>query len=325
LILNWKSNAPKFEVFMEDTLAKKWIFLQSIFAILIVASCAKQQGDFLHFANLPSKVLVISAQNANHAVVVYYDLDGEFLGYMTDLRGEGSVPRGLAPFPGNRVVISAETVDAIHLATLAGKRSLFYGSALFTGNIFDIEYGGNDHIYAIETNNIEVFDKEGVRVASKVIPATVGGCTLSTPRNMAIDSNGYLVVSNQGGVDAILRYDISGLTATCVSSVAFGNNPAGVLPHSDGNLYVATQGNDQIYQTDPDGANPVAIFTTDLTLISDPNAMVELPGGDILVASSLTNTIERIDTNGDRVGSVPFIRDAFSLNVFDMIILETEE
>ncbi|MCB0394371.1 MAG: hypothetical protein KDD25_07415, partial [Bdellovibrionales bacterium] len=311
----------------ERTSMTRWILRQISFVYLLlsITSCTEKQGEFLKFSVLPRYVIVIVSQDANHAGIAYYNLDGDFLGYVTDFKDIGGTPRGLASVGRNKIVTSVDVADGLYEVDLTGDRSLFYGSALFNGNIYDVE-ANEDRLYAIETNGIEVFTFDGTRQASSYIATTVGGCTMNTPRGLGFQlDTGYLMVTNQGGTDNILRYNVSGNTATCVSSVAFGNNPWGVVSHPNGYIYVGTQGDDQIYRADPDGSNPTVVFATDTTIINDPTALAVMPNGDILVASSTLDTIERLKPNGTRVGSKPFIQDSFSLNVSDILILETSE
>lgn len=280
--------------------------------------CGSEKGAFF---TLGRPLLLIAGQDTNHRGVSAYTLEGIPVGSIANFRVEASSPRGLAYFDDDTVLVAVDGSDGVSKLNLDGTKEIFHGSSNLNGNIYDMELGPDGYYYVIESNRIEVFNDLGERQASKLINTTTGSCTLSNPRSMTIDFNGYLVVTNQGGAGNILRYDISGDTATCVSSVAFGNSPYGVLAHSNGYLYITTQGDDTIYRADPDGSNAVEIWTVDLTILRDPTQILELPNGDLLVASSFTDTVERIQTDGTRVGSDPFIQDVYSLNVSDMIII----
>jgi hypothetical protein len=137
-------------------------------------------------------------------------------------------------------------------------------------------------------------------------------------------SDDKLIIANINGTDQIVTLDVSDNQVSCLSSVNFGNNPYDVVLHSDSHLYVVTQNDDRVYQADSDGSNATVIWDTDLTIIRDPTAIVELPNGNLLVASSFTDSIEQIQTDGTRVGTSPFIMDSFSVNVQDMIIVYGE-
>jgi hypothetical protein len=176
--------------------------------------------------------------------------------------------------------------------------------------------------YAIETNTIEAFDSpSGDRVGNPFISASTGSCVLSTPKGVAYGTGGRLFVVGTGNDDLDV-YDVSGMTPSCVTAnTSFGNlDPVAVLLHSDGKLYVATQGDDRIYSFNGDGTGaPVQFWTTNLALVSNPTALLEMPDGSLLVASDLTNSIVRVATDGSYSGT--FIKDAFSGAVSQMVYL----
>ncbi|MCB0377112.1 MAG: hypothetical protein KDD33_01340 [Bdellovibrionales bacterium] len=290
---------------------------------LLFISCGKEQGDVLSLASETSTsipYLVIAGSDGNHRGFAFYTTDGEFI-RGGNFRAETATPRGLVALDSENVYMSLDTTDSIYQINLDGSKTLFHGSAQFSGTIYDLAIGTNGNVYATENNRIEVFDASGIRLGSDLIDTNTGACTLNSPRGMLVNASGQLVVANAGGADEILTYDISTSTATCVSHVSFGNNPYGILLHSDGYLYVTTQGDDRVYRADPDGSNPVIVWDTDTSIINDPTGIVELPNGDLLVASSATDSIERITTTGERVGTEPFIRDVYSLNIADMVII----
>jgi len=290
---------------------------------MLFLSCGKEQGDILSVSTLPSvsaQYIVLNGQDANHRGFAFYNIDGEFING-GNFRTEQGTPRGITPFSETSVLMSLDTTDTIYEVNLDGTKNLFHGSSQFNGNIYGIVTGNNGNVYAVESNRIEVFDQTGLRLSTMLINTTTGGCTLNNPRGMTLNSSGQLVVVNQGGTDAVLTYDISGSNATCIGSVPFGNNPYGVLMHSDGYLYITTQANEQVYRADPDGSNPVVIWTTNTSIIDEPTGIAELPNGDLIIASSLTDTVERITTSGERVGTVPFIQDTQSLNIGDLAVI----
>ena len=293
---------------------------------LFLLSCGKEQGDVLSIGSetpveeTATPYLVIAGQDGNHRGVAFYNLDGTFV-RSTNFRSEAATPRGLFANSDTSVLLSLDTTDSIYQVDLDGTKTLFHGSAQFSGAIYGIVTSAAGNTYVVESNRIEVFDSTGIRLASHFINTTTGACTLSNPRGMTLNANGEMVVVNQGGADNILTYDISTSTASCVSSIALGNNPYGILLHSDGFMYITTQGDDRVYRTDPDGSNPVVVWDTDTSIINNPTGIVELANGDLLIASSATDTIERITTSGDRVGSSPFIIDTHSLNISEMAVI----
>lgn len=302
---------------------KKIVF--TLLITLIFCSCGKEQGDVLTVGSGSSSTttpsyLMINGQDGNHRGFAVYTTSGAFV-TGGNFRAEAATPRGLFPFNSASVLMSLDTTDSIYQVGIDGTKTLFHGSAQFSGTIYDVVRTSNGTTYVVESNRIEVFDANGVRLPSSLINTTTGSCTLNAPRGMTLNANGNLVVVNQGGADEVLTYDISTSTATCLSNVALGNNPYGILLHSDGSMYITTQGDDRVYRTDPDGSNPTVIWNTNTSLINNPSGIVELPNGDLLVASTATDSVERITTSGARVGSVPFIRDTNSLNIGDMVIV----
>lgn len=304
------------------------LFLVSITILsFFISSCGKEEGDVLSLESITEesgRFLITIGQDSNHKGFAVYRLDGTFVSG-TNFRETGETPRGLVAYTSTSVLMSSDTTDNIREVNLDGSSTLFHGSAQFNGTIRDIAIGGNGYIYGIENNLIEVFDTDGTFLGAARINTTTGACVLNSPRSMIVNQSGQLVVVNGGGTGNVLVYDISSTPATCLSSVALGNVPNAVVEHSDGFLYIATTGDDRVYRTDPDGSNPVVVWDTNTSLINDPSAIIELDGGDLLVASSVTDSIERITTSGERVGTQPFIRDVYSLNISDMVIIGEEE
>lgn len=268
------------------------------------------------------RFLVATGQDGNHKAITFYDLNGNFVS-VTNLRKEGVTPRGLALDGHGSVLVSGDTNDSILRIDPQGRKQIFHGSSAFNGSIYDlVAHPYLNLIYAIESNRIEVFNKQGLLLSQYRIPTTLGSCTLKSPRGMTINSLGQLVVTNIGGTDNILVYDVTQPVARCLSSTPFGNNPYGILQHSNGFLYITTQGDDRIYRAYYDGTNPTPVWNTNTTIINNPSSLVELPNGNLAVASAATDTIEQITTSGERVGVTPFIMDSHSLNIGGLIILE---
>lgn len=307
-----------------------------LFAHSSLSGCSSEKADFLDVSSpetsseateevILDPVIVIVGQDANHRVVAYFDMEGNNLGRIIDYRRDSLTPRGLAPFDHQSFLVSLDGTDQIQRVFLDGSTQTFHSSIQLNGNIYDMEQDSVGNYYVIESNRIEVFDSSGNHEPTLLINTTVGSCTLSNPRGMTVNSSGNLVVTNQGGTDDVLVYDISGASPTCLSATAFGNNPYDVIEHSNGQLYIVTQGDDQVYSANADGSGATVVWPVDLTLIRDPTAILELPDGTLLVASSYTDTVERITTSGTRVGTEPFIMSPLSLNISDMMILDRNE
>ena len=299
--------------------------LGTILACVFLFACGKDRGEiFPAAAAFRDAVLITISGDTNHRGITMYDMEGNFIKSIAHLRTGWGYPRGIANFDSDSFLVLTETPDQWVRVFYDGTLSLFSGSSNYSGTVFGGEEGPNGYFYAYESNRVEKFDSSGNQVGNNFINGSVGGCTISTPRGMAISHDGYLLVSNQAGADEILSIDVSTDTPSCVSAVAFGNNPYGMVAHSDGNLYVVTQGDDAVYVADPDGSNASIIYQPGIAELRDPTAIVEMPNGDLLVSSATTDTIERITTTGMRVGTEPFIQDNHSLNVLEMIIVPAE-
>lgn len=301
---------------------------------LLLASCDSVNSDLIDLASsageeetptvTTTSYIVTSGQDSNHMGIAVYDISGNLI-TQTNFKNEFATPRGLWQYDDTRFLISLDTTDSVYLMDVQGDKTLFHGSAQFSGSIFDGVTSNDGITFVIESNRIEAFDDNGVRITNYYINTTVGGCTLSNPRGMIINSSGQLVVTNQGGSDQILTYDISSAPVTCVSAVNFGNNPWGLIENNGGGLYITTQGDDRIYSADADGSNASVIWDTDTSVINNPTGIAILPSGNLIVASSANDRIEQITPSGTRVGTVPFINDSNSLNIADILIFEVTE
>jgi hypothetical protein len=240
-------------VYQYNTFSKKLLWSIRLIILGGLLSCTTQSNELLSTSSVSSVtdfIITVSWDN-NHAGITFYDLNGVYQNF-SELRAEGFYPRGLTSLNADTLLVSGNGNDGIYSMDFAGELNLFFGASNLNGNIYDLAYDPvRDRIYVIETNNIEVFDSSGTRITSEIIPRDVGACRLDTPVDMLINSSGHLVVSNVAGSDDILTYDISTTPATCLSAVSFGSNPYAILEHSDGGLYVATTGDDQIHAPIP--------------------------------------------------------------------------
>ncbi len=269
--------------------------------------------------------IVTAGGTANHYAVAIYDIEGHFLYQINRYRQPASlgIPRGLLQLDNNNLIIALDNTDRLESFLFDDfSFSSFFSGGTLSGNIYGLAKDNSNNILVIESNAIEKFSSEGAQVTPLYIGTTVGGCTLNGPRLMTVNSDDILFVSSYTN-HRILRYDISSSTPSCLSSTATANNPYGVLLHSNSDFYYTTFGDDQIYRANPDGSNAVSIFTTNLTILNNPTAMLELPDGTIIIASSNTHTVERFDEDGNHLGT--FIRDAQSMNIQDMTIMTRTE
>ncbi len=270
----------------------------------------------------PQIEIIIASGDANHRGISSYSIDGAFNQQIINLRDFGSTPNGLAVGPENNFLVNTDGADSILKVPYSDSYEFFYGSALLNGGLYDIEFSSTlDYYYVIESANIEVFDSNGLRVAPARIPTTVGACTLVAPRNMHITGDGLLYVADYTA-GRIHKYDITTTTATCLDSFNIaGTLPYAVIKHSNGLLYFTSYADDAVYTYDEGTTTATNIFDPGLSILRDPRGLAELPDGHVIVSSSVTDSIERIDESGIRQGIEPFIRDIYSLNITDIEVI----
>jgi len=291
--------------------------------VVLATSCSSKNSVFYNESVPVPDRLVIASNSAGQYGIVMYDISGNFLEVLHDYVPENLSPRGLAAIDSRSFVIATDGVDQIHKYTLGSGISPDVTSTALTGNIFQMRRHPSLGTFVIATDTIESFDDNGNRIGAPRIPTTVGGCTLATPRGMAFLSSGYLAVVSTGN-DSLNIYDISDpINPLCIASnTTLGNvDPVAVIAHSDGFLYVATQGDDRIYRFAGTGVGAATVVFNNQGIIDNPTALVEMPDGSILVASDATDSLVRITTAGALVGLTNFISDMFTNSVSDMIIL----
>ncbi|MCC6137742.1 MAG: hypothetical protein IT287_03865 [Bdellovibrionaceae bacterium] len=302
--------------------------LNLMFCWIAVAllSCSKDSGSFyIGSLDIQNPKIIISSQAAGSTAVAMYDIAGNFIRTLHDYNAEGNTPRALIPISPIEFLISVEGNDHIDRYSLTDGVSSFIENTNLTGNIFGAAKSGDYGLFVVETNTIEAFDVEtGERIGNPYIATTVGSCVLNVPRAMTFNQQGYLVVVNTGN-DDINVYDVSDPTApTCVTAnTTMGNiDPVALLAHSDGFLYVGTQGDDRIYRFAGTGVGAGTVVFNNILLNNNPSAIAEMPDGTLLVASDGTNAIVNMRTDGSLVTSTQFIQDTFTNSVADIIILQ---
>lgn len=304
------------------------IRLSVIALALLIVRCGTRQGEFYSAAlglNKPRIIVssaFVSGTNTTYSIVAY-DTNGTFLGRLADYNFDGSVPRGLALFGNSSFIVALNGVTRLDKIKLDRTISTFADNSNLTGAIYDIVKDSSNRYYVINGNKVEMFDSLGVKSpsgATGFVNGATGSCTaLSNPQSLAINSFGHLVVANAtGGV--INSYTISTGSAACYGSpVTFTTPPLSMISHSNGNLYIGGT-NSQIYSAGSNGSSGTSIYNN-TTIISTPRALLELPDGTILVASNGTSSIERIRTDGSRVGTTSFIKDSFTNGVEAMLLV----
>jgi hypothetical protein len=296
------------------------VLLSAIFAsvYLSILGCGVS-GDGFYSGALGSGEGRILIANANTVAPVgytvsMYDIEGNFIQIISDMTVSGDIVRGLAYYDDTRVVVATDTPDELKILNIfTGAFSTYAANAtLFTGNIFHTVKQSDGVYLTVEGNTIEKFVNSARTPSSgnPYINTPLGGCTISVARGLAINSLGDLLVTTTTN-NSILRYDISGSTAACLTANAtFGaNQPIPIVVHPNGNLYFGTQVNDAIYSAPEDlSVNPAIILSANAN-INNPTAMGVLPNGNLIVANDGIDTVVEITTAGVVVNS-NFIKNA---------------
>jgi len=297
--------------------------------LILSLGCQKSTIDgFFHGSfGMEQKIIIASSAATATApyLIVQYSIDGAFEKVLYDMTFDNKVPRGTAMVDPFNFLIALDTVDGILNFNYLSGVTTWVSNANLNGTIGGIARASNGDVFVIETVNIESFDSNGSRIGNPRIATTVGSCVLNgTVKGMTLSSAGTLIVGSQGN-DDILFYDVSNrASTTCLAANGtLGNvDPVAIVAHSDGFVYVAhTGGTDAILKFNGDGSGASTSVYSNLTVINNPTAMVELPDGTLLVASDATNNIVRIDTAGNVLNN-PFIQDGFTSFVQSIMITE---
>lgn len=305
-------------------------YLVFLCAGALISSCASETSEF-YYANLGvgTPKIVVASNVAGEFALSLYDINGNFIRVLADYNPSNLAPRGLVPISEFEFLVSYDgtNIDGVNRFSILDGQDTYIQDVNLSGNIFQLRKNANNDTFVIESNVIESFDELGQRINNPRIATTTGSCVLATPRGMTFNAAGNLIVVGTGN-DDILVYDVSDPASTsCVQAngVFAGTvDPVAVLAHSDGFLYVATQGDDRIYRFAGDGSGAPTIVFNNISFVSNPTALVEMPDGSLLVASDGTNTLVNITTAGILVGSNYLVGDVYTNSVSDLIILQED-
>ncbi|NJM10322.1 MAG: hypothetical protein HC883_05545 [Bdellovibrionaceae bacterium] len=261
----------------------KWLISFALLYISAVAliACSNPAGDFFYGAlGLGEQKILVATNNAGAPTIVMYDMNGEFVRVVADYASVNDIPKGIAPFDAFNITVLLDGVDRLSRLPIFGGTSTDFTNTNLTGTLFHLAYDSKAGIYyAAEGNTIEAFTAEGVRSGNPYINTPLGSCALNVVRGLAVTSDQRLFVVGTGN-DDLNVYDVSTSTAACLTAnTTFGNiDPVAVIVHSNGLVYVATQGDDRVYSFANDGSGAgTVVWDTDLLTISNPTALLELP------------------------------------------------
>lgn len=297
--------------------------------ILVIALCASlfscgDKNGVLYYGalGLGEVRIYVSTIAASNLMISSYDIHGNFLEIVSDFTQTVDSPRGLTKFDRFHLAVALDGTDRIEsVSILDGTRSPFILSSLLTGNLYDIERDLAGNYYVIETNAIERFSPDGVRLpitGTAYFTPPVGACSPTTLRGLTLTQNGHLAAVATGN-DVLNIINVSGGTPTCVASTAIGNDPIDVVQHPNGYLYIVTQNPvDAIVRTTDTGAGLTTLTTFATTY--QPTAIAVHPDGSLLVANDGTDSINIYSVSGDLLGT--FAKNSFTNTINDIQVFE---
>lgn len=312
-------------------------------AVFLFTACSAPVGSLFYgtLAKGNPVIIVLSGAAGGPQAVVAYDTNGNFLENLSDLTYPNLTPVGVAPKDGFSFVVAlgqAGVTGSLNLFQTIGGYSSWVTNTNLNGALYQMGYHKNSGTYfIIKANTVEGFTNQGDRVLSPVIPTTIttgsNTCTLAAPKALSIDQvNNKLWVVNTAATVQLLVYDISNVNAvTCagVNTSMGATAPLPVLVHDNGYVYSVSQTTHKLWafsQTAPTTAGTAVYTDTPGTLLSTSTALAEMPDGTILIANAGTKQIDHFQVNGlsaaTRVGSSAFIKDVFSTQVNDIMILK---
>ena len=294
-------------------------------SLILLSACSQKEGAFFSAAlGLGEPRIYVSgggvASSTNPMVSVYSET-GAFLSFVANYGASAEYPRGLAVLDPFNILVAVEGTDRIDVVSIFGQISTYASNANLSGNLFDIRRTSGGSLYIVESNTIERFDGAS-RVPTSGNPyinTTIGSCVLSTPHGLTLLPNGNLVTVSSGN-DTMVIYDVSGTTASCVSSTALTNIDAwDIVYHPNGYLYFVTQLNDSLYRINTDGTGSTQLYQYPVNT-TNPSAIAVLPNGNLIVGTQGTDAVDLFDPSGNLL-QTSFIRDSLTVDVTDLLVV----
>jgi hypothetical protein len=294
-----------------------------VFSISSLLACAKGSDGFFAAALGLDKVrILVASQPTTAQAVVAYDTDGKFLGVIADYQGENNGPRGLALLDSLHAIVSLEGDDRLDTLYLGGGRNSYIQSSFLTGTIGKlIRNFVSDELFIIEAGTaIERFTLDGIRkpqTGNSFVSGALAPCAApASLRSLVVNNNGDLLAV-QSGTTAAFRYTIGPNTASACATAAAVANVNDIINHSNGNLYYVTT-TSLVVRASQTLTGSVTVFNNAAS-IGTPTALAELPGGNLIVASDATDTLEIIRVDGTYVGT--FAKSIYTQTVHSILVV----
>jgi sugar lactone lactonase YvrE len=197
----------------------------------------------------------------------------------------------------------AANADALYCSTLTGKvcRVSWEGDvqevidlspSVVTLSGIDIDTNGAVLVGNASSSGTQVYE------ISPTGSVTLLRNDLASPTDILLEQDGSILAIERFGIRGVSRIARDGSSRTVIarrSDYGWGDYPTGVELDSEGNLYVATRSNGQIYRLTPEGDSTVF---AGIPASNSEIALQFAPSGDLFATNDQTGQIFRISSDG---------------------------
>ncbi len=252
----------------------------------------------------PGDIVVVSS--ANDTVVALHP-DGYYKDIVQDVDTDTTVTyRGLAWKSDTREVLIAydsTTVGQdkiIAVSAITGIARTLIQNSNWSGVLAGITVLSSGDILATETNGVEKFSTDGVRIVGGNYPIIT---LMTTPQQVASTVSGGFVACSTG-TSEVRTYDAAGNQTHSASSAAPGTvltptiNIYGCMEMSNGHFATAYNGaTDTVRIYDSTMSSVIADYS-DINYLGDPRAIAQRANGNLLVTDGTFHHIVELTSTG---------------------------
>lgn len=268
---------------------------------LVLISCSKEGSapSLLNSLNIPLTSGDVIVANRGNGSIFLLNHIGEFKSVLFQASTSDEFIGGVTYNSlANEILISIDGSDRImSVDVTTGEDRIFAATAQLNGTIRSITQLNNGDILVIETNALERFDQNGVRITTNGWPKTLQ----TTPSTVkSLKSGGFVLCST--GSDVVRTYDNDGVQINTASSGIAGTTDAtGCTELSDGSIAVTWSGTtDTVQILSPDLSTVLATYS-DISKMPLPSSIAELQNGNLVISDLTYNHLIEITKTGQFV------------------------
>ncbi len=232
--------------------------------------------------------------------VLLLDSDGFYKALLYNFDNTAESPFGVTyNSVTNEAVIAVDGADRVMAVSLTdGSSRNFITNGNLTGTIRNLTQLLSGDFLILESNNIERFTKDGIRIGSGGWPITN---IQTNPSGIFRRSGGGFGVCSYG-TDAVRLYDESGTQEyTASSGIAGTGDGLGCIEMSNGNIAVIWSGStDTVQIRSPDLSSVVASYSN-ISILGDPEGIAQDNEGNLLVTDGTFHHIVVVNPSGNLV------------------------